>query len=197
MPIEPAIKVIKEKLEKDKELPQRTTMGIGYIISLLEFCLKTTYFLFQDNYYEQIEGAAMGSPICPIVANLFMESFEIRALSLWKRYVDVTFVVQKSAHKNKFLMHINSVDPCIQFTVEKTRPDGSVPLLDILVMPQPLMLTSICSGIATILSLISTLWSGHSVTGPRLCVPTKTISAGIRPPARSGDTIQISCVDPE
>ena len=34
-------------------------------------------------------------------------------------------------------MHINSTDPCILFTVEDTRADGSIPFLDILVMPEP------------------------------------------------------------
>ena len=59
----------------------------------------------------------MGSPISLIVANLYMENFEMRALqsspnppSLWKRFVDDTFVIMKKAHKEEFLTHINSVD---------------------------------------------------------------------------------------
>ena len=35
------------------------------------------YFSFQ----EQVEGAAMGSPVSPIVANLYMEYLEQKALS--------------------------------------------------------------------------------------------------------------------
>ena len=42
---------------------------------LPEFCLKHTYFLFQGKYYEQVHDAAMGSPIFPLIANLFMEEF--------------------------------------------------------------------------------------------------------------------------
>ena len=44
-------------------------------------CLTSTYFTFQEEFYEQVEGAAMGSPLSPIVANLYMEDFEMRALN--------------------------------------------------------------------------------------------------------------------
>ena len=56
-------------------------MEVGDIILLLEFCLKNTYFSFQGQFYEQVEGAAMGSPVSPIVANLYMEYLEQIALS--------------------------------------------------------------------------------------------------------------------
>ncbi len=61
------------------------------MIKLLEFCLQSTYFMFDGQIYSQVEGAAMGSPVSPIVANIFMQWFEETALetfpyeiSLWK-----------------------------------------------------------------------------------------------------------------
>ena len=54
---------------------------------------------------------------------------------MWKRFVDDTFVVIKAAHKQEFLDHINSIDHHIQFTRKGSRPDGSMPFLDILVTP--------------------------------------------------------------
>ena len=79
----------------------------------------------------------MWSPLSPIVANIFMEEFEAKALStapcplsLWKRFVNDTFVVIKSAHKEEFFTHINSIDEGIQFTAENTRADGSMPFLE-------------------------------------------------------------------
>ena len=44
VPIDPAIQIIQRRLEVDQELCSRTTMKVEQIISLLEFCLKTTYF---------------------------------------------------------------------------------------------------------------------------------------------------------
>ena len=54
-------------------------MSITQITSLLEFCLTQTYFFFQSKYYQQTQGAAMGSPISPLIANIFMEEFEVKA----------------------------------------------------------------------------------------------------------------------
>ena len=110
IPIQPALKSIKKLLEEDKSLCHRTTMSVKHIYCLLEFCLTNTYFSFHDKLYEQKEGAAMGSPISPIVATLFMEDFEIRALAtspcnpkLWQRFVDDTFTVINKTHKEAFL----------------------------------------------------------------------------------------------
>ena len=52
MPIQPALKIIKKLLEDDQTLHQRTLMTVNNIICLLEFCLCSTYFTFQDKYYE-------------------------------------------------------------------------------------------------------------------------------------------------
>ena len=112
------------------------------IILPLEFYLKNTYFSFQGQFYEQIEGAAMGSPVSPIVANLYMEYFGQKALStatnqprMWLRYVDDTSVNQKEVQKQNFLEHINSIDPAIRFTVED-KEDGAIPFLDTPVKPE-------------------------------------------------------------
>ena len=56
-------------------------MEVSDIILLLEFCLKNTYFSFQDHLNERVEGAAMGSPVSPIVGNLSIEYLEQIALS--------------------------------------------------------------------------------------------------------------------
>ena len=85
----------------------------------------------------------MGSPVGPIVANLYIEYLEQKALStaphpprFWCRYVDDTFVTHKEANIQGFLQHINSVDPAIKFTVEDNKEDCSIPFLDTIVKPE-------------------------------------------------------------
>ena len=106
VPVDPALNITKDLLGKDHTLKDRTVLAVSDIILLLEFCLKNTYFSFQDQFYEQVEGAAMGSPVSPIVANLYMEYLEQKALStapnsprFWHRFVDDTFVIYKEVNK--------------------------------------------------------------------------------------------------
>ena len=119
-------------------------MSIPQIVRLLEFCLKNTHFLFQGKYYKQVHGAAIGSPISPLIANLFMEEFEATALqsapqppNLWLWFVDDTLVIQEAEHSQQFLQHINSQNPNIQFTVEQPGTDGPIPFLATKVKPGP------------------------------------------------------------
>ncbi|XP_072039422.1 uncharacterized protein [Amphiura filiformis] len=82
----------------------------------------------------------MGSPISPIISNLYMENFERVALSTfdgigpskWYRYVDDTWVLIKASELDRFFNHINQVDPNIKFTQEGLS-DNKLAFLDCLV----------------------------------------------------------------
>ena len=142
VPIKPTLEIIQQRLTEDPDLHNRTSMNIQQIINLLEFCLNSTSFMFQGQFYQQMEGSAMGSPLSPIIANIFIEHFEKQALesaphppSLWLRFVDDTFDILETSHKEEFFHHLNSLDSHIKFTVENTRDDGSIPFLDTLITP--------------------------------------------------------------
>ena len=80
VPIDPVLNIINDLLEQDDTLSNRTVLLVQNIIELLGFCLHNAYFSFQNKFYEQVEGAANGSPVSLIVANLYMEHFEGEAL---------------------------------------------------------------------------------------------------------------------
>ena len=87
--------------------------------------------------YRQAQGTAMGSPVSVVVANLVMEDIEERALStfhspprFWKRYVDDTCTALHLDLIEPFHSHLNSIERCVQFIVEK-ESDGRLAFLDI------------------------------------------------------------------
>ena len=57
-------------------MPDRTTLSLDRVVDLLEMCLKSMYFSYSGEFFEQLEGAAMGSPVSAVVADLYMEFFE-------------------------------------------------------------------------------------------------------------------------
>ena len=72
-----------------------------------------------------------------VIANLVMEDVEERALTtfhspprFWKCYVDHTCTALPRNMVKSFLSHLNSIEPCIQFTVQEESKDRILPLLD-------------------------------------------------------------------
>ena len=143
VPVPKAVEVIKDRLERDDTLKERSALSPSQIADLLQFTLDTKYFVYRGEYYQQTHGAAMGSPVSPVVANLYMEYFEDIAMTsgsitprIWYRYVDDTYVVIERTQYEEFSRDLNQIDPNIQFTTE-VESDGKLPFLDTLVTRQP------------------------------------------------------------
>ena len=92
-------------------------------------------FKFEGNLYEQVDGVAMGSPLGPLMANVFMCSIEERLLnqgkmpSFYKRYVDNTFSIMPNVETTEaFLSTLNDSHPSISFTMELAT-NGELPFL--------------------------------------------------------------------
>ena len=95
------------------------------------------FFSFNSEEYVQHSGLAMGSPLSPVAACLYMEWLEKHNYQgimggdvFWARYVDdVLVVVPRSLNLEEKLDALNTVDPNIQFTLEKEQ-QGSIAFLD-------------------------------------------------------------------
>ena len=100
VPVNEAILVISNRLQQDEALKERTSMPIPALCHLVELCPRSTYLQFGQTFFEQVQRTVMGSPLSPIVANIFMEDLETRALEMsphkprmWPRYVDNVFAI--------------------------------------------------------------------------------------------------------
>ena len=115
------------------------------VMHLLKLVLNNCVFSFQGKFYKQLHGAAMGSPCSPVVANIYMEYFEKRALgpelptsftiNTWLRYVDDVLTIIKKGTRDALLNYLNSKDVNIKFTIEPPNTQGAIPFLD--TFPRP------------------------------------------------------------
>ena len=72
---------------------------------LFNFATSGTHFIFNGSFYDQVDGVSMGSPLGPVLANLFMgyyekiwlQEFDKGKVLMYKRYVDDIFckIMQK------------------------------------------------------------------------------------------------------
>ena len=117
------------------ELP----LPVNLFIDLIELCVSDCYFSFNQVFYLQKSGMPMGSPISPVICNIFMEYFESELLPsiitndfTWHRYVDDVFaLVPNDIDLNQFLQRLNSLQQSIKFKIE-VEQDSKLPFLDTL-----------------------------------------------------------------
>ena len=96
-------------------------------------------FSFNGNYYKQIDGVTMGSPLGPTLANLFLANLEKNWLSLnhspllYRRYVDdIICIFDDNNNYLEFFNFINSQHPNLKFTCELGNKE--LPFLDVKVV---------------------------------------------------------------
>ena len=104
-------------------------------MALLKVVLNNCVFSFQGKFYKQLHGAAMGSPCSPVVANIYMEYFEKRALdpelpvsftiNTWLRYVDDVLTIVKKGTHDSLLNYLNSIDLATKLSLQFT---GNLPM---------------------------------------------------------------------
>ena len=130
----PGLKISREDLQK-----------------LLQFATRQTNFLFNGSMYEQVDGVTMGSPLEPILANIFMgyhakgwiKNYNYGGTLYYKRYVDDIFTVfETKDHAVSFSNYINRQHSNVKFTME-TEKNGKLLFMDVLVCNKPNLITSV------------------------------------------------------
>ena len=124
--------------------------------TLFSFATAETHFLFKGVFHDQTDGVAMGSPLAPVLANLFMghheknwliDNFSSSQVLFYRPYVDDTFrLFNNEEDALMFFDYINTRHPSICFTMER-EIDKKLPFLDILLdNSHPSIVTSVRKG---------------------------------------------------
>ena len=125
-----------------------TQINIGLPVDelrrLLLMCTENVQFKFNGQIYRQNDGVAMGSPLGPLLADVFLSKLEntdlkgtIEGLTLYRRYVDDIFCVAPNRQpsntiRDRFnLAHTNAV-----FTAEQ-ESENKLAFLDVLIERNP------------------------------------------------------------
>ncbi|XP_044747193.1 uncharacterized protein LOC123308546 [Coccinella septempunctata] len=117
-----------------------TDMPKNLFIDIIAYIYDSSYFQFEGEFYQQIDGSAMGNPASPSLANFIMTYLIEKVLQklkfivvFIKLYVDDTITAIPSDKADELLSEFNSYHPRIKFTIEKEK-DGELPFLDIKVV---------------------------------------------------------------
>ena len=121
-----------------------------FIIDGLKLVLNNNHFFFDDRYFLQIKGTAMGTKVAPTYATLvmgFLEEKLYRKIDTqydtafseyirnnWKRYLDDCFMFWSKTKEELSNFHqlLNDIHPSIQFTMDMQEEE--LPFLDIMII---------------------------------------------------------------
>ena len=131
---ETVMQLLQSNEQSEQTLSSRSTW------ELLQLCLDTN-FIFDGQFYKQLKGTPMGSPISGFIAEAVLQRLEQVVIplcnpKLWIRYVDDTFVILKNTQIQEVFQLINNVFRDIKFTTEQEDND-KIAFLDVMVHKQP------------------------------------------------------------
>jgi hypothetical protein len=116
------INVINNILENNIEIQSKIQREIIYILKLI---MEQNYFQFDQKYYKQTEGLAMGDPTSAILAETFIQHTEhdhlypiliAHEIIAYYRYDDDIFIIYDENQTNieQTLYEFNSIQPSIK-----------------------------------------------------------------------------------
>jgi hypothetical protein len=135
IPIDQAIEIVLEFLNST-ELDRNKKASL---IEMIKVCSRLNYCQFRENIYRQNDGLPIGSPLSPLIAELYLRKFELTYCkeSWWPRvfyrYVDDCLAIIKKKDLSLIVENLNnSIFQKLKFTFELEK-ENQIPFLDILV----------------------------------------------------------------
>ena len=143
IPVQETINILEKQLVDANTLsPQQ----IKECVELLQVILKQNYFMFNNRYFIQEEGLAMGSPLSGLLSDIYLNHYENTYLLsdvnklhtqiiFYARYVDDTFIVFNGTLRqiDNLRQYLNNINKHIQFTGE-TENNSRLNFLDLTVI---------------------------------------------------------------
>ena len=137
VPLREVLEICVDQLYNSEISPPNFPKDVCY--DLLKLATTNVEFSFDNTMYRQIDGVAMGSPLGPILANIFVGYQESRLFKIIKkpiayfRYVDDIFAVFSShGQMNKFYNKLSCIHSALTFTKED-EVNNSIAFLDVLI----------------------------------------------------------------
>ena len=140
VPVEEAIEVTLNYMYKPKKVID-VPFNRDQMRTLLNLSIRDAPFRFQNKIFKQTDGVAMGNPLAPIIADLWMQKieeklnkFSTNKPTIWLRYVDDVFCLFTIPNEKilEFHTRINRWHSNLRFTVD-FESNCSIPFLDVLV----------------------------------------------------------------
>ena len=76
IPVPVVLQVINSKIFTYNNFTNVCKIPTEKFIKLLEFTITNCIFCFIKKFYTQLQGETMGSPVSPVIVNIYMEHFE-------------------------------------------------------------------------------------------------------------------------
>ena len=80
IPVPVAVQGVNSKISTCTNFINVCKIPTEKFIMLLEFTLNNCIFCFNTKFFKQLQGAVMGSPVSPVIENIYMEYFESLAI---------------------------------------------------------------------------------------------------------------------
>ena len=139
VPLQETVHLLADMAFKDDWFNETNGLNLSKadLIDLLDAATMNQLFQFNGTLYEQVDGVAMGSPLGPLLANVFMCHIEEtlqqqgKLPSYYRRYVDDTLTIMPDRKAAvDFLETLNTCHSSLKFTME-LEANGVLPFLGV------------------------------------------------------------------